>query len=152
MQPGNAHPRADRNIRHARAPLLDHAHDLMAGDDVRSSLREFTFHDMQIRPANAAGPYADQNFIGVRDGAGNLPPIERIGFNRCWRTKNASLHSPSLAPVEKPGVNRGAAVSGRFPEFGGVQSAEPYPQRLISPEHQRLDRRWRAAEDAPICA
>jgi hypothetical protein len=55
VQPGDTDTPADGKFVDALTQLRDLADDLMAGDNIRPSLFQLAFDDMQVRPADAAG-------------------------------------------------------------------------------------------------
>jgi hypothetical protein len=65
------------------SPAFGHrADDLMSRHDIRLMWRKLGFADMQIRPANAAGFDADEDFTACRPGRWKLAHRQRAGINR----------------------------------------------------------------------
>ena len=96
VQPRNTDSRAGGESFRVRPVLLHYADYLMAGDDRRFTGRQLAFHDVQIRPANAAGVNADQHLIVRGRRRWNFLQLQRSALHRRGGRQNGSLHIPSL--------------------------------------------------------
>jgi hypothetical protein len=61
--PGDANASAWRKVR--RAGIGNFSNNLVAWNDLIAAWRQLAFHNMQIRPANAAGAYTKENVAGL---------------------------------------------------------------------------------------
>lgn len=76
-EPGNADAHADLEAFDFGADGIDATDDLMAGDDRKPWIRQFTIDNMEIRPADAAGGHGDADLAAAGNWIGPLLPFER---------------------------------------------------------------------------
>jgi hypothetical protein len=78
--PRDAHSCACRKI--SCAGIGNFSHDLMAGNDLVAKWRQLAFHNVQVRPTNAAGAHTKKNMARLelwsRDLADSKRPLENI--------------------------------------------------------------------------
>ena len=105
--PGNSNASAQRKVR--RAACGDLAHDLVTGNQSLAKRWEFAFDDVQIGPADAAGPHSQKDLPGRGRGLRNLLNPEegalksypaRSGWRLSWR--NSLRPSPGRLSVLAP--------------------------------------------------
>ena len=83
--------RAERNS--ARGAIDHVAYDLMAGNKLRTALRQFTFDNVEIGPAHAAGSNPQQHVPGLQLGFRNVLNPKRMCCDLRRRSQHGSLHS-----------------------------------------------------------
>src|SRR5262249_12100326 len=88
------HPNACANfvLGRIRAKTLNQADDLVSGDDVGFLGRQLALYHMEIRPADPAGVYAQQNFAFARLRDRDLSQFERLRFDQSGLAQDAGFH------------------------------------------------------------
>jgi hypothetical protein len=92
VQPSNPHAHALRKARSTRSRLFDFSDDLMPRNHGRFLRREFSFDHMQVRAADTAYLYADEDLSGTRFWLGNIGVFKWISLDSGWRAQQAGLH------------------------------------------------------------
>src|SRR5690242_11615913 len=92
VQPGDTNSRSERVTIGTFPEILNGADYLMSRNDRRFARRQFTFDDVQIRPAHAASSYTDQDFASTRLRHGHIRELEWICFDSRGRAEQAGFH------------------------------------------------------------
>src|SRR5262249_53406350 len=77
-EPGDPPPLADAEGFDALAQGVNRAHDLVAQDERQLGPVELAVHDVEIGPADGAGPDVEADLPRSGEGIGQLPEAERL--------------------------------------------------------------------------
>ncbi len=96
VQPGDADAVARLEARRARAERVDHADDLVSGDDRQLRIGKLTLNDVQIGMADAARAHAHQNLVIAGRRTLDFAQMQRIVLHRIRSIQNLRFHSQLL--------------------------------------------------------
>src|SRR5207245_5363640 len=101
VKPGDPYPRPADVLRGARPPSLDHADDLMTGDERQARERNLPLDNVQIGVTDAAGADADEDLPVFGLGQRTVEEPERPLGDRPGCREHVGPHVAILAPMLK---------------------------------------------------